>query len=111
MVRKLILATLLVAVVGAGAVIVLRATVASCSPDHLPARIGVFQQTNRTVTSAAQLPPRSGSPQGRPAVVVDLPGFDICPLYSADDADLPMDVWLRLSANLYVEYGRTGGGP
>jgi len=110
-VKKRPLALLVAVTVVAGGLVVARATVASCGPDKLPARIGSFQQTNRTATSPDRLPARSGWPPGRPAVVVDLPPLDVCPFYIADQNDDPMDIWLRVTPNLYVEYGRTGGGP
>jgi hypothetical protein len=90
--------------------IVQRAVGWGCSPDRLPERISGFERTTVTAASLESLPPRSGLPQGRAAVVVDWPGWGFCPTYDRTETDLPMAIWLRVSPTSFVEYGR-GGGP
>jgi hypothetical protein len=109
-VRKLIIWVALVALVWAGAFFAWRAIVPNCTADHLPTVISGFHQTSQTRASIDQLPPRTGEPQGRPAVVVDLRIDGTCPSYSAGEPDLPVGIWLRVSPSLFVMYVR-GGGP
>jgi hypothetical protein len=87
-----------------------RATGWGCGPDRLPPRISGFERTTVTAAALESLPPRSGLPPGRAAVVVDWPGWGFCPHYDRTETDLPMEIWLRVSPALYVEYAR-GGGP
>jgi len=81
-----------------------------CGPDRIPDRVGFFQRSTMTATALAQLPPRTGWPQGRPAVVIDWPGLGFCPAYFPDQTDDPILIWLRVRDDYFVAYYR-GGGP
>jgi hypothetical protein len=101
-VKKLVALALVVAVVGAGVVVVWRATQSGCTADHLPDRIGIYSSSfTQTRTSADQLP--AG------AVIVDLAGDGTCPALPAGESSVPLNIWLKVSPTRYVEYGRPGG--
>jgi hypothetical protein len=106
--RRPLLVILVVALVVVGGVAVWHVAYGGCAADRLPDTIGIYHRTSTELATLDPMPVASGVRMGPPQMVLELPGDDTCPALTG--GSMPMGIWLKVSPNRYVLYGR-GGGP